>query len=401
MSTVLHPPNFREAELERLLAGAFRQAGWKMTIRQLVHDRIVDLAVANRKYRYAVEFKAASEGRGDRLIPLLAQAILEVRAKARLLDEAVKPLAVLGAPRISVSVVEEAKSFAGLYAPDIAIGLIDLEGFRFFKGPGLESLNAPRAFLSRRLVPIQGAPAHLFSDLNQWMLKVLLAPRIPGKLLTAPRGEYKNASQLAESAGVSVMSAFRFVRRLEEEGFLDDSGGVLKLVRVPELMRRWQAAGLRPVRELPMSFVIRGDDDRFYRSLHSYASKSRRAAQGRSQSLARPRPRACLGLFAAADTLGAGFVHGIAPHLYLERPDDEVIRQLGLQNSDNSKPVDIYVRIPGERESVFRPAVEREGLPVCDILQVWLDVSSHPARGSAQAEEIRRRLLSPLFEAGA
>jgi len=401
MSTVPHPPNFREAELEMLLADAFRRAGWKMTIRQLVHDQIADLAVANRKHRYAVEFKAASEGRGDRLIPLLAQAILEVRAKTCLLDKAVKPLAVVGAPRISISVEEEAKSFAGLYAPEIAIGLIDLEGFRFFKGPGLESLNAPRAFLSRRLVPIQGAPAHLFSDLNQWMLKILLAPRIPGKLLTAPRGEYKNASQLAESAGVSVMSAFRFVHRLEEEGFLDDSGGVLKVVRVPELMRRWQAAGLRPVRELPMSFVIRGDDDRVYRSLPSYASKSRRAAQDRSQSPARPWPRACLGLFAAADALGTGFVHGVAPHLYLERPDDEVIRQLGLQSSENNMPVDIYVRIPGERESVFRPAVERKGLPVCDILQVWLDVSLHTARGSAQAEEIRRRLLSPLFEAGA
>ena len=102
---------------------------------------------------------------------------------------------------------------------------------------------------------------------------------------------------------------------------------------------------------------------------------------------------------AFAGALGAGFVHGVAPHLYLERPDDEVIGQLGLQSSDNSRPVDIYVRIPGDRESVFRPSVDREGLPVCDILQVWLDVSSHPARGRAQAEEIRRRLLSPLFEA--
>jgi hypothetical protein len=31
-------------------------------------------------------------------------------------------------------------------------------------------------------------------------------------------------------------------------------------------------------------------------------------------------------------------------------------------------------------------------------LQVWLDVSSHPARGEAQAEEIRHRVLAPIFE---
>jgi len=37
-------------------------------------------------------------------------------------------------------------------------------------------------------------------------------------------------------------------------------------------------------------------------------------------------------------------------------------------------------------------------VPVADILQVWLDISSHPSRGKAQAEEIRRRALAPIFE---
>src|SRR5260221_88052 len=78
-----HPPNFREAELERLLADAFRRAAWKMTVRQRGRDQIAFPAVANRKHRYAVEFKATSEGRGDRLIPLLAQAILTVSAALR------------------------------------------------------------------------------------------------------------------------------------------------------------------------------------------------------------------------------------------------------------------------------------------------------------------------------
>jgi hypothetical protein len=55
-------------------------------------------------------------------------------------------------------------------------------------------------------------------------------------------------------------------------------------------------------------------------------------------------------------------------------------------------------RVPAFRESVFRAAVVRDGVPVADILQVWLDVSSHPARVDAQAEEIRRRVLAPIFE---
>jgi hypothetical protein len=399
MPSAIRQSNSREAVFERLLADAFRKAAWRVTVQHRDHDQMFDLSVANQKHRYAIEFKAASEGRGDRLIPLLAQAILEAQAKARSLNKSMSPLAMVGAPRISESVAEEAESFASQYAPDIAIGLIDLEGFRAFKGPGLESLNAMRVFVPRQLaVPVQGSPAHLFSDLNQWMLKVLLAPWLPERFLSAPRKEYRNASQLAEAAQVSVMSAFRFVRQLEVEGFLDGSGGALKLVRVPELMRRWQAASLRPVRELAMRFIIQGNDNQFSQCLHSYVSKSQPTAS-HSRPSKRPLPRVCLGLFAAADALGIGFVHGVAPYVYLERPSNNMIRQLGLQISDNSGPADVYVRIPGAREAIFRAAVERDGLPVCDILQVWLDVSSHPARGSAQAEEIRRRLLSPLFEA--
>src|SRR5258708_6407388 len=124
LNTDSDPFNFREAELERLLADAFRRAGWKTIGRQRSHDRTVDLAVANKKHRYAVEFKTASEGRRDRLIPLLAQAILEVTAKARSLNKAVKPQHVVGAPRSSDSVTEEAKAIAPLYAPESAIGLI-------------------------------------------------------------------------------------------------------------------------------------------------------------------------------------------------------------------------------------------------------------------------------------
>jgi hypothetical protein len=56
------------------------------------------------------------------------------------------------------------------------------------------------------------------------------------------------------------------------------------------------------------------------------------------------------------------------------------------------------VRIPENPESVFCGAVQRDGVPVSDIFQVWLDVSSHPARGKAQAAEIRKKVLFMLFK---
>jgi hypothetical protein len=34
---------------------------------------------------------------------------------------------------------------------------------------------------------------------------------------------------------------------------------------------------------------------------------------------------------------------------------------------------------------------------VADIIQVWLDVSNHPARGKEQAEQIWKRVLAPFI----
>ena len=86
------------------------------------------------------------------------------------------------------------------------------------------------------------------------------------------------------------------------------------------------------------------------------------------------------------------------PYFYLEILDREVLSRMGLSPEGAEQRPDVYVRIPAFRESVFRAAVVRDGVPVADILQVWLDVSSHPARGEAQAEEIRHRVLAPIFE---
>jgi hypothetical protein len=42
--------------------------------------------------------------------------------------------------------------------------------------------------------------AYLFSELNWWLLKILLAPLPPEGLLRVPSREYRNASELAAAA---------------------------------------------------------------------------------------------------------------------------------------------------------------------------------------------------------
>src|SRR4030095_12500421 len=91
---------------------------------------------------YIVEVKHASEGRPDRLIPLLAQAILQARAWAKQSDSAVAPLAVVGAPHVRESIPRDLERFAREFAPDMAVGIVDRDGFSWFRGPGLDELNA-------------------------------------------------------------------------------------------------------------------------------------------------------------------------------------------------------------------------------------------------------------------
>jgi len=380
-----------ERGFEDLVASLFQEHGWRVKKAPPTAGKRPDLLVARGGQRYIVEIKSASEGRPDRLMPLLSQAILQARAYAQASPKPALPLAIVAAPEISPSAANNLILFLAQFAPDAAAGIVDREGFRHFIGPGLEKLNAaPPRRIYRQKLPFAES-ANLFSDLSQWMLKVLLAPLLPENLLHAPRGEYRNASELAAAAEVSVMSAFRFVRQLRQEGFLDESEEPLRLVRRKELLRRWQAAHLRAASELPLRWIVPVKNDRQLRAaLHAYSIQPNLKRK--------PVPRACLGLYAAAESLGFGFVHGVPQYFYLESLDRKVLQHMGLSPEGAQQRPDVYVRVPSFRESVFRAAVVRQGVPVADILQVWLDVSSHPARGEAQAEEIRHRALAPLFE---
>jgi hypothetical protein len=386
----------REKEFESVLVQLFRRAGWR--VEEQPASGKADLLVESEGRKFVIEVKRSAESRPDRLVPLLSQAILQAQSAARHLSKSAIPVAIVGSPHISSSVAEQVKQFAASYVPDVGIGLIDSQGFRAFHGFGLEKFNSERSISPEVGLPAQWeSPSDLFSDLNQWMLKILIGQNIPESLLSVPRGEYRSGRQLAEAGGVSPMSASRFLRQLSSEGFLDELKDALRLVRVEELMRRWLAASHRSAREVPVSWIIRGGKGQLESAVRSYLSwlddKSPRKRKRRSGRLVGPAPRICIGLFAAADSLGFGFVRGAVPHIYLEQFDAVALGHLGLSAREAEGPPDAYIRIPENKEAVFRPAVQHNGILVSDILQVWLDVSKHPTRGKEQADEIWRRVL--------
>ena len=369
---------------EEALADLFQENGWAVERHPPGAGPLrPDLVVRKGKYAYVVEAKAASEGRSDRVIPLLSQAILQAQAYARVMKE-FRPLAVVMVGDVSQPLIERVRQFSDRYAPGPAIGVASEGGARLFIGDGLDELNENPSSENvpnfSRKNSLYAPVSNLFSDLNQWMLKVLLAPEIPAPLLAAPREKIRGASELSAAAGVSKMSASRFIQLLREESFLDDAAPDLRLVRRAELFRRWRAGAHRFRRELQMRFVIPG------------------ALPIRLKNLLSSH-KACLGLFAAAEALKLGHVHGVLPYVYVERLPgmaEEIWKELVPPSPGES--AHLILKIASAPRSVFRGAVHADGVNVSDVIQVWLDVSEHPSRGEEQANLIYQKVLGRVIE---
>lgn len=378
----------RSEEFARTLVSAFRQAGLRVKRTGTAADDGADLVFEKDGERYCVQLKVSSEGRTDRLIPLLSQAILEAAAHAK--ASRAKPVVVVAARRIRPSVACQIQEFSKRYAPEVGVGVIDADGLRSFVGFGLEALDAkPSRSDDLELARTTHRP-DLFSDLNQWMLKILIGQRLPEALIAVPRDAVRNASHLATLAGVSVMSASRFVNQLSERQFLHRRDELLQIVRVDELLDLWISANRDAADEIPARWIIKKGPDQLKSTLRDYA------APHPSGIVIKSVPRCCLALFTAADALGYGFVHGVPAYIYLESLTLDALGRLGLAVDHSGRSPDVYIRKPANRKAVFEAQVELDGIPVSDILQVWLDTSTHPARGKEQAREIHRRVLKQL-----
>lgn len=386
----------KESHVTARLASFFEQVGAQYTeAEQAAAGPAMDGEIMKDGARYTAAVKSLSEGRTDRVIPLLSQAILQAQRYAAELQGA-EPMAVLYVERAPEPMFKKVLGFMDAYRPRAAIAIVTPEGkglVRWNEGEAHE-ITAPDRPTARNMARLPGAGNtappklfNLFSDLNQWMLKVLLAPDIQEDLLNAPRSSYRTGSELAIAAQCSQMSASRLLQHLRHEGFLDEYSGELRVVRRQELFRRWRAAAMRSAPEIPMRFTAR--------------VAVQQQLNGLLQS---DQVQTCLGLFSAADALGMGHVSGVPPYIYVPKlpgfandRDNPAWAQVTLY--PEGAP-DFIVRQAMAPEAIFKGAVRREGALCADILQVWLDVANHPARGQEQADHIYNTVLRPLIDQG-
>ena len=120
------PPLDHEAQLGLVVANLFREEGWKVLDQPRDHGVVPDLIASRPGKKLVVEIKRASEGRKDRVIPLLSQAALEASFYSRNIPGHPLPVAIIGANHMPEPVAEEAKRFLQERAPEVAVGLVDL-----------------------------------------------------------------------------------------------------------------------------------------------------------------------------------------------------------------------------------------------------------------------------------
>jgi len=290
----------------------------------------------------------------------------------------------VAAPVLSESMAIALRENVRDFAPDVALGLVDARGRLELFGEGLEGVNAASAPRSKRSRRIDSHATDLFSDLNQWMLKILLGRYLPAELLAVPRGRIHGASDLARLANASVPSAWRFLSALKDAGFVEETESGLDLVRRDDLLGAWLSAVTRSHVEVraTLKLPVREPIPVIEPSVTAYRSADRRIAWA---------------TFAAAGQLGYQFVRGAPLQIYVEDLGEAALGRLDLVPAKEHEPAHVILRKPRWPEAVFRAIVMKNGQPVTDIVQCWLDVSQHPARGQEQADVLWRRSLGPAL----
>jgi len=320
-----------------------------------------------------VEVKAVSLSVVEDVLARLSMGVLQVRRYAA---NGVVAMVAVVLPTVGRKVEAAVAAFMAEHAPDVAWALIDREGSVRVVVPAL-GLDLERR--SARVLPAQPkrASVRLFSDLNRWLLKVLLLAEAPPELWVGPRQPVLSGRGLSHAADVSPEMVRRFMNAFEEQDFLRKTASGLRIVRRSALLDLWRADDALDVRT---GVFVR----RMMGGTGSLPELAR--LQGFADAVVVAGFEACRlqGLLHAA-TAATVEVHAIDPVA-------DVVERFGLEECARAD-ADLVLLPTRYPKSVQRGALRRDGLWVADAFQAALDVLRHPARGQEQSDYLLREVL--------
>jgi hypothetical protein len=390
-------PSAEEIVIKRLEALGFLLEKKKFSFGESNFKSQVDFVLHRGKRKYAVEVKHSRKMQLA-LSHLLPRGILLLQAAKRI--EGFIPIVAVVVEKLDERDIRRMADFIHHFAPEMGWLLVDEYGEGAFKDPdkdeyeGLPQLNrrpltphgpeseSPVSYYQKQLS---------FSDLDQWLLKVFLLgrPGVRADYWGGPQGSVGNAFQLSKLAAVSPPVANSWVNAMESSGYLKRIGRKkLILLRPNALIEEWRGQyrfgdnRILPYRSVyPVSESDQYLDD-FLKKLKSFDKSIPLAISGHQ----------------ACRLLGIKHSSARSIHLYLLGNVANVANPLGLIPAESPSEANLFLVEPKYPRSVFEGRVIKGGIPICDILQCYLDLYNLPDRGREQADFVFENILTKIFE---
>lgn len=365
------PSEEQHAE-KRALTALRRWAGslvWRMPTQQ-ADGRRVDIVGSDARGKViTVEVKALrGSNRVDALKGAAAMAILDLQRWAPELHK----LAWIEVERLGSQAVGKLAEYLREVAPEVGWAVVDLHG-------GVR-IHAPTIGLDVRVESDAAPPrsgkafAPLFSDLNAWMLKVLLMRRAPEWAWTATREPCRNAHVLHSVAEVSGASAHRFVKAMTEADYLRSDRKGLQLVRIESLLNHWRA-----IHQNQPPVLIEA------RPLFDW--------RPRDLGLSLLGGRVALGGQYAAEQFEMQHATRGRATIWIEADLERALDAMDLVPAEPGRGR-VWVGRPRHVESCFRARVITDGVAYIDPCELMLEAAMDPARGFEQSEYVLQRIVA-------
>jgi hypothetical protein len=317
---------------------------------------------------FGVVIKALSgSNRVDNLKGAAAMAILALQRGCPELGK----LVWLEVDRIGAQAVSKLAEYLAAVAPEVGWAVVDLHGGARISVP---TLGLDLSVESDLPAPSNKAPTPLFSDLNGWMLKILLMQRAPEWAWTATREPARNPHALHSVADVSIASAHRFAKAMRDADHLRRDRKGLQLVRVEALLNRWRASHQSQPPALIEARPLFG-------------------LEAHSIGLSVLGGRVALGGRIAAEHFGLQHATRGRPTIWVEAELDAALEALDLVRAEPGRG-QIWVGRPRHVESCFRGRVIADGVAYVDPCELMLECATDPARGFEQSQYILQRIVA-------
>lgn len=210
-------------------------------------------------------------------------------------------------------------------------------------------------------------------------LRSLFAPRatrVVRVLLAEPNRPWR-LEELARAAEVSLGHSHNVVKRLEELRWLErDDRQRLHLTKPADLLEGWSESYTYRQNEIASYFVTERVSRKFMGEIARAAT-----AEGRRYAFT----------LNAGASLVAPQVRLPAIHCYLEGDPTPVARALGLRAAAEADGA-LHILTPYD-PGVFYGPLEKGGLKVVCLPQLYVDLLHHERKGPEQAEHLRREAM--------